>query len=197
MPLTETGDFRHWGWRQPVATTSPPPPATMDRGCGKAQPQRSAVPLHLNPNEDARHPLLSVCSVSLWLNRCFVFHLWPGARSKRVQPSQTLRGRRSAQTMPVGVATACRQCIPRRPSRVGSPRRSRDQRRRNPRRAPAQTDAVVNRKSYIVNMQSNPVQVSPTQSNVWSRIARPIARPTFGFGQPATQLSCLVRVSPA
>ena len=33
-----------------------------------------------------------------------------------------------------------------------------EQRRRNPQRAPAQTDALVNRKSYIVNMQSNPVK---------------------------------------
>jgi len=26
MPLTETGDFRHWGWRQPVANAFPSAP---------------------------------------------------------------------------------------------------------------------------------------------------------------------------
>jgi len=53
-----------------------------------------------------------------------------------------------------------------RPSMVPLPAPARqieaEQSHRNPRRAPAQTDALVNRISYIVNMQSNPVQPSQT-----------------------------------
>ena len=74
------------GWRHPVATTSPLPPAAMDGLCGKAQPQHSAQPdAPIPTTARAFHP---------------PFVISPGLNSQPqsnpVQPSPT-----------IGVATAC------------------------------------------------------------------------------------------
>jgi len=135
----------------------------MDRGCGKAQPQPSARPDTPTPTKTPavpfviRHFALGVLCASVAKS---VFHRCCAAdvRLRLVNPVQP------SPTMPFGVATACRHFGPT-PIRSGQTIRH-SSLPQHPRRAPAQTNALVNRK-YAVQpspTQSNPVQPKNVQS---------------------------------
>jgi len=102
VQLSQT--MRWVGWRQPVATTFPPPPAAMDRGCGKAQPQHAARPYTLGSMKTPHHPIRhsSFCPrsirVSPWLKP--FSHCNPVAHGLDVKSSQfnSWAGKTSKQT---------------------------------------------------------------------------------------------------